>query len=256
MPLIHGRSDKSRSENIRRLRHEGYPAKQAAAVAYRIQREAQRKAGRRPAPRSRRRNPLNPPSSNVAQIAAALGILAVGTGAGAFVGQAISPATPPGNKTIGAFEGAGLGLLATSFGSLLVGTFSPKWKKLAELTGMMGVGVVTGMALLGAAATKPAAATQQLPPPTLPALATQLTPGGVYEIVAPMPATGSLADVSAGLTAAGWTNVKVTQTPSDAMTLALKSQGATFSQQAYDATGTYSGTAMAVPAGVVALQTA
>lgn len=40
MPLIHGYSSRARSENIRRLIHEGYPRKQAAAIAYRIAREA------------------------------------------------------------------------------------------------------------------------------------------------------------------------------------------------------------------------
>jgi hypothetical protein len=39
MPLVQGESDKSRSENIKREIEAGKPAKQAAAVAYRVQRE-------------------------------------------------------------------------------------------------------------------------------------------------------------------------------------------------------------------------
>jgi len=40
MPLIHGYSSHARSENIRRLMSEGYPRNQAAAIAYRIARNA------------------------------------------------------------------------------------------------------------------------------------------------------------------------------------------------------------------------
>jgi hypothetical protein len=178
MPLRHGYSDATRSENIRRLRREGYSAPQASAIAYRIQRQAQRKAGRRTTPRSRRSNPVNPPTSNVGNIAAAVGILGAGTAAGAVIGRAISPATPPGNKTIGAFEGAGLGILVTAFGGLLVGASSARWKRLGELTGLMGVGVVTGMALLGASAAR--SATAQLPPPNAaPQATTGPTPAAV-----------------------------------------------------------------------------
>lgn len=42
MPLIHGKSDKARSENIRtEIVEGGKPPAQAAAIAYRTQREAQ-----------------------------------------------------------------------------------------------------------------------------------------------------------------------------------------------------------------------
>lgn len=34
MPLVKGKSKDAISENIRRLRHEGYPQKQAIAIAY------------------------------------------------------------------------------------------------------------------------------------------------------------------------------------------------------------------------------
>lgn len=45
MPLKHGSSDQDRSENIGELRRSGYPAKQAAAIAYRVQSESNK--GRR-----------------------------------------------------------------------------------------------------------------------------------------------------------------------------------------------------------------
>ena len=47
MPLKRGSSDKTISSNIRTLRHEGYPQRQAIAIAY-------RKAGRS------RKNPVDP----------------------------------------------------------------------------------------------------------------------------------------------------------------------------------------------------
>lgn len=43
MPLIHGKSDKSRSKNIARLIKENYSPKQAAAIAYKEQRKAKAK---------------------------------------------------------------------------------------------------------------------------------------------------------------------------------------------------------------------
>jgi hypothetical protein len=43
MPLKRGTSDETRSENIRREIHAGKDPKQAAAIAYRVQREAKAK---------------------------------------------------------------------------------------------------------------------------------------------------------------------------------------------------------------------
>lgn len=40
MPLVKGKTQKSVSENIRRLSHEGYDPKQAAAIAYSTARKA------------------------------------------------------------------------------------------------------------------------------------------------------------------------------------------------------------------------
>ena len=43
MPLNKGKSDKARSENIAELRRSGYPADQAAAIAYKTQRDAKKR---------------------------------------------------------------------------------------------------------------------------------------------------------------------------------------------------------------------
>jgi len=40
MPLVEGKSDKARSENIKREMEAGKPAKQAEAIAYSVQRKA------------------------------------------------------------------------------------------------------------------------------------------------------------------------------------------------------------------------
>ena len=45
MPLKHGSSKKSFSSNIKRLRSEGYPLKQALAIAFSEKRKAEKKKG-------------------------------------------------------------------------------------------------------------------------------------------------------------------------------------------------------------------
>jgi len=47
MPLKKGKSDATRSANIKEMVKSGYPVKQAAAAAYRQQRSARAKAGKR-----------------------------------------------------------------------------------------------------------------------------------------------------------------------------------------------------------------
>ena len=53
MPLRRGSSDKTRSSNIRELRHSGYPQKQAVAIAYSAQRKSKRGGKRSPSRRGR-----------------------------------------------------------------------------------------------------------------------------------------------------------------------------------------------------------
>lgn len=52
MPLIKSKSDKARTENIRREIDAGRPRNQAIAIGYSVQRE-QQKRNQRPRPRSR-----------------------------------------------------------------------------------------------------------------------------------------------------------------------------------------------------------
>lgn len=111
---------------------------------------------------------FSPPTSTEGSILGAVGVLAVGATAGALVGSAASPATPAGNKTVGAIEGGTLGVLATALGGLLIGEFQPKYKKLGEMTGLVGLGSVVVMAAIGA--TKSAAAAT--PPAQIPSMRT------------------------------------------------------------------------------------
>ena len=43
MPLVKGKTKSAFSENVKRLIEEGYPKKQAVAIAYDIQRRAKKK---------------------------------------------------------------------------------------------------------------------------------------------------------------------------------------------------------------------
>ena len=53
MPLKRGSSDKTRSSNIRELRHAGHGQKQAVAIAYKEQRKSKRSDKRSPSRRGR-----------------------------------------------------------------------------------------------------------------------------------------------------------------------------------------------------------
>jgi len=47
MPLKKGKSKKARSSNISKLVHEGYPQKQAVAIAYDVQRRGGKKKSKK-----------------------------------------------------------------------------------------------------------------------------------------------------------------------------------------------------------------
>jgi hypothetical protein len=110
---------------------------------------------------------FSPPTSTEGSILGAVGVLAAGATAGAIVGSAASPATPAGNKTVGAIEGGTIGVLATSLAGLLVGEWKPKYKKLGEMTGLVGLGAVVAMATLGATKRASASTTSTQLPPTM-----------------------------------------------------------------------------------------
>lgn len=108
---------------------------------------------------------MRPPSTPEGVLFAAVLALGAVTAAGAGIGYAASP-PPPSNKSVGAVEGGTLGALAASFGGLLVGASSRRWRRVAETTAMVGIGGVLVMATLGAVKN-----TQALVQPA------QLTPG-------------------------------------------------------------------------------
>lgn len=142
------------------------------------------------------------PTTTEGNVLGAVGVLAAGTALGAAAGYAASPPTPVGNKTVGAIEGGTLGAMVTALGGLLIGEFRPKYKKLGEMTGLVGVGAVVAMALIGA--TKSAAAAPL--PPTLgplPPAPRTLVPqsaaaAGSRTFVAGVTDTGSVVPMSVG----------------------------------------------------------
>ena len=125
MPLARGSSSKTISKNIRRLRADGYPQKQAVAVAM-------RKAGK-----SRRRGRRNPTSTT----GTALGYLAEAAVVGAVVG-AIFNLSAPGPS---ALSGAQSGVALAGIGGLLFGIFDKKKRDVGFVTAGVGLG---GLVLL------------------------------------------------------------------------------------------------------------
>src|ERR1700716_929435 len=93
---------------------------------------------------------------------AAAGGLAAGTALGASIGYAASP-LPPTNKAVGAIEGGTLGVLLTAFAGLLTPYYIPRWKRLGQTAGVIGVGAVAAMAAIGAARSAQAQAAQSQP---------------------------------------------------------------------------------------------
>lgn len=142
MPLEHTASNAARSRNIGRLRRDGYPPKQAAAIAYKEQRNAMARrslARRRGVGLARsRRNPSSP-------IGAAIGALTLGGLIGAGLGAVVAPPA-----ATGALTGAQSGVGVTGLGGLLVGIFSERNRMAGLTTAGIGLG---GLALLGLAQT-------------------------------------------------------------------------------------------------------
>lgn len=111
---------------------------------------------------------MKPPTSSEGNVMAAIAVLAAVTAAGAGIGYAASP-LPPSNKQVGAVEGGTLGALAASFGGLLVGAASPKWRRVGEMTSLIGIGGILAMAAIGAVKNTQALSQQ---PAQLPAAST------------------------------------------------------------------------------------
>lgn len=128
-PLLQGSSDKVRSKNIAKLRHEGYDRKQAVAIAYRVQRE-------------NRRRHRNPQASSMAEAGAWLtGGALVGAGIGAL------SQTP---ATTGALTGATSGVALVGVGGILVAIFSKKHRDAGITAAGLGLGGLVIAGLLSA----------------------------------------------------------------------------------------------------------
>jgi hypothetical protein len=144
MPLIHGASNQTRSRNIATLRREGYPQHQAAAIAYRIQREEKRKhMSRRLARRSRRDRGLayaNPLSNDA--IGKAIGYLGLGAGIGAGVGGIGGAVAKPPEILGGAVAGGSVGVGVTALGGFVVGLVSPRNRDAGFATAGIGLGAL------------------------------------------------------------------------------------------------------------------
>jgi hypothetical protein len=140
MPLRHGFSNKTRSQNIATLTRDGYPTKQAAAIAYKIQRE-ELKRHHMSRKITRRRNSLayaNPTSSDaITSGLVALGVGgAVGGGLGAISGSMQTPPAP----LDGAVGGASIGVGLTALGGFVVGLVSQKRRNAGFAAAGIGLG--------------------------------------------------------------------------------------------------------------------
>ena len=137
---------------------------------------------------------MEPPTTTAGVLACGLGIAAVGTAAGAWIGSRLSPPDPAGttpvvsNKTIGAGQGGLIGLLAAGLASTLYGQLKPGWRSSAAVVDVLGSAVV----LLGVSSV---VLTPRLASGVAPA--SQLTPPGKIVNVTPMD-TGKTVNVSVG----------------------------------------------------------
>lgn len=136
MPLRHDASNASRSRNIEMLIDDGYPRKQAVAIAYRIQRQAGDTPMRR---HSARRNP---PLDWMTLLLAA----GAGAAVGAYTGRA-AQATMISGGLLGAGIGAGVGGVA----ALMKGNVT----EAVAAAALLGAGVGGSYYLTKPAATTP-----------------------------------------------------------------------------------------------------
>jgi hypothetical protein len=115
---------------------------------------------------------MQPPSGTAANVALAAGILAAGGAAGALASRAAVPSNPSAAvdpQTQATIAGGALGVLATGLGGLVVEEYSSKWARLGRYTALMGVGIITGVSVLGFG-NAIRSFRQQLPGGTTPAL--------------------------------------------------------------------------------------
>ena len=146
MPLIEGYSDKTRSKNIARLMHEGYPRKRAIRVGYEIQRRNLRRAGlstRRVA----RRNPISRHRIKHQGI----GWWWLGGGAamgasGALLFDSFQPTHPNGKAM--AFDALAYGGAAMALGGILGGFERRSWA--TAILGLVAGGIAYGVGVTGA----------------------------------------------------------------------------------------------------------
>lgn len=122
MPLIKGSSDKTRSRNIATLRRDGYPPKQAAAIAYKIQRQARRRRGKR--------NPLSTVKGQVATGASLVMLAAMGGAVLEIAVDSLGVATSGGSVNVPAdlVHGGAVGAGVAGIGGLMIGLVDPKFK--------------------------------------------------------------------------------------------------------------------------------
>jgi hypothetical protein len=137
--LVHGYSDATRSRNIAQLRRDGYPARQAAAIAYRIQREERMKR-RRSMTRHRDRGLAYANPASGSAIGSALGYLGLGAGIGAGVGALGGALSKPPEVLGGAVAGGSVGVGVTALGGFIVGLVSVKNRNAGFATAGIGLG--------------------------------------------------------------------------------------------------------------------
>lgn len=160
MPLKRGFGDETRSHNIAKLRHEGYPPKQAAAIAYKIQREElkrhhmSRKIARRHDRGLAYANPMKGDAITSGLVALGVGA-GVGGGLGAIGGSMQTPSDAVGGAVAGASVGAGL----TALGGFVVGLVSQKHRNAGFAAAGLGLGGLLVLNLVTTLSTKTSSAT-------------------------------------------------------------------------------------------------